>query len=140
MRGIGGATKSRLVREMGSKMEIELICLQETKSKEISNQKVLSLWKHDNVCFEQAPAEGLSGGLLICWDGSTFVLENSIIHRRRIAIWGTHCRSQSRILVINIYAPRKESEQEVWKEIVQVINRIKIRWCLVGDFNTVVRY
>lgn len=63
-------------------------------------------------------------------------MEKTLGQKRWIAFWGIHIKYQKRILIINVYAPNKSLDQLIlWKEIISLVEAVRIPYCIVGDFN-----
>lgn len=68
----------------------------------------------DDIEYVCQDAEGLSGGLLSCWEASKFRLEEVIQTSRWIALWGFHQGKE--IIIINVYALGDiNGQKDMWK-------------------------
>lgn len=70
IRGFGGATKIRLLRDLLSKESVDFLFVQETRLSEDVEGIVRLIWTHDEFGFCHSPAHGRSGGLLCIWKKS----------------------------------------------------------------------
>ena len=67
IRGLGGSTKARYLRQIIACEGVEFVCLQETKSKELSETKCFSLWGDNKVGWLHYEGVNGSGSLLSMW-------------------------------------------------------------------------
>ena len=79
--------------------------LQETKSDNISDMVVRSLWGNCIFEFTASEAIGNSGGILCVWDPNVFVKSHHVISDNFVAIYGTWIPSGMKLLIISVYAP-----------------------------------
>jgi len=62
IRGLGNATKWRYINELNRKEEVGMICIQETKMKNINKEKCFKLWDDNNVeWLHKEVVEGAGG-------------------------------------------------------------------------------
>jgi exonuclease III len=68
VRGLNEGRKRLKIRNLLSKWKIDIVCLQETKLKMVSNQIVHSLWRCPYKEWCHVDSIGASGGILLMWD------------------------------------------------------------------------
>ncbi|KAK1326356.1 hypothetical protein QJS10_CPA01g01619 [Acorus calamus] len=82
------------------------------------------------------PSRGASGGMLICWNSSRWVMTDQ--HTGRFSI-SVHLREVGRDwqwAVSCVYGPPDGvGREELWEELSATRARWEIPWCLLGDFN-----
>nr|KYP61690.1 hypothetical protein KK1_016198 [Cajanus cajan] len=139
VRGLGGRLKKWEVRKLIKVHKPWLFCIQETKMEVVSRRLCESLWSHEDVGWFSKPAVGHSGGLLILWDKSKFVLSEFFMGTHYIGVVGCLVGESQKVSVVNVYAPCDlEGKKGCWRELIQVIEaRGGDRWCVVGDFNAI---
>lgn len=64
IRGFGGPSKVRLLRDLLRKESVDFISLQETSLSDNAEGVVRLVWTHDEFAFCHSPAQGRSSGLL----------------------------------------------------------------------------
>nr|GFB83142.1 RNA-directed DNA polymerase, eukaryota [Tanacetum cinerariifolium] len=80
----------------------------------ISNSKVCHVEAQEGssgnfnskVYEEISEANGNSGGILYIWDSNMFLKEQHIVSDNFVALYGTWIPSNSKVLIISIYAPQ----------------------------------
>jgi len=139
IRGLGGGTKGRYLRRCFSVEEVELVCLQETKTAEVTDTKIFSLWGDNNVGWIHNGGINGSGSLLSMWRREAFTFESHSMGRGYIAVVGIHVRSAQRCCVVNVYAACNLKEKKIlWEELAsyKATSQIEV-WCFCGDFNAI---
>lgn len=117
---------------------MEVICIQETKSKEISVSKVRALWGFDEVEFVWCPAASLSGGILTSWDKNKFYLDTFEVNKHWVSICGNVLRNNIYVVIVNVYAPSDSLERrQIWNQLYRLVQACSIPCCFVGDWNSV---
>jgi len=79
IRGMGGGTKARYLRNVIAHEYAEVVCLQETKSVVFSDARCFSIWGNNDVGWIHN--EGLSGAgsLLVMWHKQMFQCESHVM-------------------------------------------------------------
>ncbi|KAK8485727.1 hypothetical protein V6N11_063486 [Hibiscus sabdariffa] len=138
VRGLGAASKQRVVREIVRKHRCTILLLQETKLETISEALISRLWFDDQCRFAFVPSIGKSGGVAVVWNLVEFVMENIHVAYRFITVVGLWALEQWRCGVMGVYNSCVVPEQvQVWLEIHSFLNSMSIPWCIRGDFNMV---
>ncbi|KAL4271536.1 hypothetical protein GQ457_13G018540 [Hibiscus cannabinus] len=73
--GMGTEVKLNAVRKIIRDQRAEILLLQETKKDAFSDLEISKLWVDDQFDFRFSGAVGRSGGLLVIWDKSKFVVD-----------------------------------------------------------------
>lgn len=76
IRGFGGDSKVKNLRELLHKEEVQFLSVQETLISDDAAFVSNLIWKHSNWSFCQLPSTGRSGGLLCIWDSILFTVDN----------------------------------------------------------------
>ncbi|GMI69972.1 hypothetical protein HRI_000666500 [Hibiscus trionum] len=140
VRGLGSLVKRRRVGEVIRKHRFDMALLQESKLKELIPSMVAGMWYSDGFEFSFSPSVGASGGILAIWEGDRFVLESVEIERHFVMLHGRWKHEDMVCCFMVVYAPCEVSEQEgLWLRLVTAIDSYSGPWCVVGDFNAVLR-
>ncbi|XP_068504280.1 uncharacterized protein [Phaseolus vulgaris] len=139
IRGLGGGTKARYLRSIIGREEAEFVCLQETKTSELSDARCYNLWGDNKVGWVHNKGDNGSGSLLSLWNTKSFTYESHVMGKGFIIIIAQHIKSSSRCVVANIYSPCSLSgKKTLWDDLsnTKSVSRDRI-WCMCGDFNAV---
>nr|GEX13910.1 RNA-directed DNA polymerase, eukaryota [Tanacetum cinerariifolium] len=83
-------------------------------------------------------SQGNSGGILCIWEMSVFRKDHVMISNSFIAIYGTWLPSNSKLLLVSIYAPQQAAYKRVlWEYVSILLGRWNGDAILMGDFNEV---
>ena len=111
----------------------DLVCLLETKVKEMSQQMVNSVGIGRFLNWASVDARGAVGGLLLLWDNR--VLENLEVERGgySISIRFRNCVDGFTWTFSGVYGPVISSEKEdFWEELSAIRGLWEDPWCLRG--------
>ncbi|KAL4376004.1 hypothetical protein GQ457_02G034210 [Hibiscus cannabinus] len=75
IRDMGTEVKLNAVMKLIRDQRAEILLLQETKKEAFSDLEISKLWVDDQFDFRFSRAVGRSGGLLVIWDKSKFVVD-----------------------------------------------------------------
>lgn len=139
IRGCNNITSRRNIKAHIRANHINLLCLQETKCISWGSVYKNSLWDSHTHGWLEAPAQGLSGGLLTSWDAQQFRLLSHIINKNWILFKGCTVNTNITFIIINIYAPQSSTNKELlWEQISSLLTtHSDTPICLMGDFNSV---
>lgn len=138
IRGFGGPTKVKKLRDLLSKEAIEFLAIQETLIKGDASFVISLFWKHSQWSFCQLPSSGRSGGLLCVWNTSIFTAENIISGSGYLGVEGFWHGCSNKILLCNIYGPQDTLEKKaLWNSLLAIKSSSTAWWCIMGDFNVV---
>lgn len=141
IRGLGDGAKRRAIRDVICKNQIDLVCIQETKSQNLDRRICTQLWGDSEFDWKAIPAVNRGGGLLCIWSSKLFVLEQCVEGPGFLGLVGRWELTQSKCVVVNVYSPCDfEGKSSLWNALLAWRQSCDITlWCLAGDFN-VVRY
>nr|GEW96891.1 RNA-directed DNA polymerase, eukaryota [Tanacetum cinerariifolium] len=94
----------------------------------------------ESVGKDGSPSDsaGSSGGILCVWEATIFKTDYATVSDNFIAIYGTWISSNSKVLIVVIYAPQPLSHKRVlWDYISSLIARWNEETIVMGDFNEV---
>jgi len=139
IRGLGGGTKARYMRHIIGREGADFVCVQETKSKELSDARCFSLWGDNKVGWMHNKGDEGSGSLLSMWNKEAFEYENHLMGTGFIIIFGHYIKSSSRCVVVNVYSPcMLNGKKSLWEDLTKVkMARHEPAWCFCRDFNAV---
>ena len=141
IRGLRGGTKLRYMRKLISKETAGFICIQETKTKTMSDAQCFSMWGDSNVGWLHNEGENGAGSLLTMWHKEVFLYQSHLIGKGFIVFFGKHMQTDTDIVVVNVYsACNLQDKKTLWGELssIKTIHQ-KCPWCFIGDFNAVRR-
>ncbi|GJU33149.1 RNA-directed DNA polymerase, eukaryota [Tanacetum coccineum] len=79
-----------------------------------------------------------SGGILCIWEASVFKKEFVTISDNFVAIYGSWCSNNSKLLIVVVYAPQSSAcKRLLWEYISSLITRWNGETIVMGDFNVV---
>ncbi|XP_071699558.1 uncharacterized protein [Rutidosis leptorrhynchoides] len=138
IRGFGVKGKFGWVKGICYSEKPDVAVFQETKCRCLSNNWVHSLWGNDNCGFVQREAIGNSGGLLVVWDTSRFIVEGAVTNEFFIAIEGKWGGSDHDSIIVNVYGPHNDKKKKkMWGALDELLNSVDSAWVVCGDFNEV---
>ncbi|PWA61711.1 reverse transcriptase [Artemisia annua] len=112
----------------------------ETKCKKLNNGKIGKIWDAVDVSWCYQEAKGLSGGILILWKESSFVVSHVLKSRYWVAIKGSCTASKEKVLLINVYGPHQDGKRSInWSQLCHLVLSWNGPCCAMGDFN-ITRY
>ncbi|GKC02424.1 RNA-directed DNA polymerase, eukaryota, partial [Tanacetum coccineum] len=104
----------------------------------ISHMDVKFIWGNSNYQFVASDSVGNSGGILCVWEESIFKKDDVTVSDNFIALYGTWLPTNSKVLIVVIYAPQsKVLKRTLWEYISGLINQWKGETIVLGDFNEV---
>ncbi|PWA86509.1 RNA-directed DNA polymerase, eukaryota [Artemisia annua] len=136
--GIGRKAKKKWVRELCVKHGVKFLAIQETKKASMSCVAVRSLWGNSFFDCSVASSIGRSGGILCVWDKGSFIKEREIICSNFVALEGTWVSSNTKVLIVSVYAPQEfDAKKVLWDQLSSMIRVWSGEVILMGDFNEV---
>jgi len=139
IRGVGGSSKARYLRQVIACEGAEFVCLQETKAKEFSAARCYSLWGDNKVGWVHHEGVNGSDSLLSMWYEEAFHYANHVMGKGFIAGFGNHVKTNISCVVVNVYAACSLSEKKtLWEDLsnFKAASQVLV-WCLCGDFNAI---
>jgi len=116
IRGVGGSIKSRYLRHIIACEGAKFVCLQETKSKVITEAKCFSLWGNNKVGWLHYEGVNGSESLLSMWHEDSFSYDSHVMGKGFIAIFSNHHKSNLRCVVVNVYAACTLRDKKILRE------------------------
>nr|GEZ16735.1 RNA-directed DNA polymerase, eukaryota [Tanacetum cinerariifolium] len=96
------------------------------------------IWGNSRFDHITSDAIGNSGGILYIWDPNVFLKDQHIILDNFVAITGTWIPTNSKLLIISIYAPQSRIYKHLlWGYISLLVTRWQGDSLVLGDFNEV---
>jgi len=139
VRGLNDSEKCDTVRLALPSPPTSIICFQETKPQSISRFKACTfLPATHSSSFVFKPSIGASGGILIAWADSTYVLLDSSNTTYSVSATLASRVSGDKICVTNVYGPCTDPEKPDFLEEINVLSdSLQCPWVLLGDFNLI---
>ncbi|XP_057458406.1 uncharacterized protein LOC130749124 [Lotus japonicus] len=138
-RGVGERAKRRVIRELVTQNQVEVLCIQETKIQRVDRRICSQLWGDSNFEWKAVQAINRGGGLVTVWNSSSFTIEECVEGRGFLGLIGTWKKSQQKCVLVNVYSPCDMagkralwSDLRAWRGTCQ-----ELAWCVAGDFNAV---
>ncbi|XP_028065808.1 uncharacterized protein LOC114268782 [Camellia sinensis] len=137
VRGLGRLEKRRRVKQMIKEKRVDVLLLQETKSRNIDVTFVRSIWPWEKLEFMAADSDGSAGGLLSIWNPEVFSLSECCSNRNFLLLSGTLSGSFECVF-LNIYAPNDVVQRaKLWNSILNIRSSFLKPWCMGGDYNEI---
>ncbi|GJZ69812.1 RNA-directed DNA polymerase, eukaryota [Tanacetum coccineum] len=111
MDGLGHKTKNEWVKELNIKHKVNFIALQETKMDRVTQMDVKFIWGNSNYQYVSSDTVGSSGGILCVWEAAVFKKYYATVSENFIAIYGTWISNNTKVLIVEIYAPQPPSHK-----------------------------
>ncbi|ESW18164.1 hypothetical protein PHAVU_006G018400 [Phaseolus vulgaris] len=121
-KGLGGGTKARYIRQIIACEGAEFVCLQETKSKVLSEAKCFSLWGNNKIGWLHYDGDNGSGSLLSMWYKESFSYLSHMMGKGFIVVYGKHIKYDISCAVVNVYATCNLREKKMLWEKLSSIN------------------
>jgi len=139
IRGMGGNTKARYLRQIIGSKGAEFVCIQETKAKLFSDAKCFSLWGDNNIGWLHYEGDNGSGSLLSMWHKEAFSYISHLMGKGFIVVFGTYSKANIICVVVNVYVACNLRDKKVlWEELSNIKSASQdVVWCMCGDFNAV---
>lgn len=127
IRGIGGVSKVRLLKELLIKESVEFLALQETLISGDAARFVNIIWSQGEYGFCQVPANanGRSGGILCVWNKGSFDVVGAFAGNGFLCVEGRWKGSLDLITIINVYAPQDDGmKRTLWLDYARTSLRL----------------
>ncbi|GKE00363.1 RNA-directed DNA polymerase, eukaryota [Tanacetum coccineum] len=99
---------------------------------------MVELWGNSSFDYAFSPAVGFSGGILSVWNPNLFIKESVTISDHFLAIHDTWISSDTRTIIINVYAPQDLYDRKaLWDYIRLLVDSWSGESIILGDFNEV---
>jgi len=140
--GVGGSSKTRYLEDLVRKEQSYVVCLQETKCKELGKEIFFQMWGTNEIDWVERGTDNNAGGVITMWRRSCFHLDNIIIGVIFCIIEGECKVGESRpTTIVNIYSYGFLRERcAIWEAIWEKKRaHMSATWCAVEDFNSIRR-
>jgi len=142
IRGLGGNIKRNYLRNLISKEQAYMMCIQETKSFELSKESVFLLYGSNEVDWVENGASNSVGGIITVWRKNCFQMSrffNGMIFSIIEGLWKVGMGVP--VTIGNVYCFGSLREKMlIWEEIsVYRLTQLSKAWCVIGDFNSIRR-
>lgn len=138
VRGLGGAQKCCVVRDVIRASRCEICCLQETKINTMDVEylaRALPSFFERNCVYVNAIES--RGGMLISWK-RCYTLKNAWVTRHSCTALLQQSQTGRLVAVTNVYGPSTDAQKPAFiRELRALAPLINLPWTLVGDFNVV---
>jgi len=115
IRGVGGAIKRNYVRDLISREQVDMVCLQEMKCSDFSREKVCLLWGTNKVEWVENKVVNSAGGVITMWSNKAFQLSSFVNGRNFSVLEGVWKRGiGTHVTIVNIYysgSPQKRKRR-----------------------------
>ncbi|GJY54937.1 RNA-directed DNA polymerase, eukaryota [Tanacetum coccineum] len=110
----------------------------ETKMESIDLITIKELWGNSSFDYAFSLVVGFSGGILSVWNPNLFIKESVTISDHFLAIHDTWISSDTRTIIINVYAPQDLSDRKaLWDYIKHFVDSWSGESIILEDFNEV---
>ena len=121
IRGMRGTIKSRYLSHIIASEGADFVCLQETKSKVITEAKCFSLWGNNRVGWLHNVGENGCGSLLSMWNEDAFRYSSRVMGKGFIAVFGSHLKSNASCVLVNVYAACSLNDKKIlWEDLSNI--------------------
>jgi hypothetical protein len=122
-----------------SKWKVDIVCLQETKLKLISNQLVHSLWRCPYLDWCHVASNGASGGILLMWDRRVVSKLDECMGSYVVACSFRNVEDGLVWAFAGVYGPSRHNFRRLlWEELAGLLSIWDMPWCIGGDFNATI--
>jgi hypothetical protein len=139
VRGLNEGRKRLKIRNLLSQWKVDIVCLQETKLKLVSNQLVHSLWRCPYKEWCHVDAIGASGGILLMWDRRVVTKLDMCLGNYVAACSFRNVEDGFMWAFAGVYGPsRYNLRRFLWEELAGLLCIWDLPWCIGGDFNATI--
>ena len=119
IRGIGGGIKRKYIKDLISKEQADMLCLQETKCDKFSKELIFHLWGSNDIGWIEVGARNNAGGIITMWRSNQFQLVNFFRGNNFSAVEGVWKGGGGvQVVIVNVYSPSLLREKKVlWEDI-----------------------
>ncbi|KAJ4823008.1 hypothetical protein Tsubulata_000381 [Turnera subulata] len=136
IRGLGSLSKHRLLNELIHHNDAKIVFICETKLQGVDRHFCSRLWNSRDLEFRSVDADGLSGGLLLLWDESTFHVSQCNMNRNWILVEGSYGTMAHKLTICCVYGDNQiENRLAMWAELRNLKQSFTSPWLLIGDLN-----
>ena len=136
VRGANDNSKRKIIKTFIRNQKIDLLCIQETKNQPMLEGVVRSLGSGRFLDWRALDADGVAGGLLICWDKRSLEILDWEDGQFSLSCKFRNVEDGVVWVFTGVYGPFTKEEREcLWEEFGAIREIWEDPWCLEGDFN-----
>ncbi|KAG6669188.1 hypothetical protein CIPAW_01G225900 [Carya illinoinensis] len=136
VRGLNEYNKRSRIKNLLREWRADIVCLQETKLKLVTQKIVRSVWHCPYVDWVYLASNGASGGILVMWDKRVMMKREEFIGEYTVAVSLKMVEDNFLWAFAGIYGPNVDNiRHQLWEEIARVHSWWDLPWCIGGDFN-----
>jgi exonuclease III len=137
VRGLNGAARQDVVRNLVVASKIDVVCVQETKMEDISRITLIRMLRQSFSNFRFLPSVGASGGILVTWCDQVGCCENSRLDNHCVSIKFSKAGGSSWWLTC-VYDPQgNDPKINFLHELRAVRQDCQGPWVIRGYFNLI---
>jgi exonuclease III len=137
VRGLNKIDRRNAVRDVILSSNADIVCLQETKVANLTQQVLLSVFGtvYDN--FVALPAVGTRGGVLVAWKGGSCQAVTSRVDNFSVSVLFAEQEGRNWWLT-GVYGPQGDDEKVLFLQELRNIRALcNGPWLVAGDFNLI---
>ena len=138
VRGANDRDKRKIIKSVIKSQRVDVVCLQETKIKEMTIGIVRSLGVGRHLDLSVVNSRGATGGILVFWDNRVFELVDLEEGEYSISFRFKNCVDGVVWVFTSVYGPVYSTDREdFWDEFGSIRGLWSDPWCVGGDFNMI---
>ena len=136
VRGANDSSERKVIKAMIRSQKVDLFCVQETKIQSMTKSLVRSLGSGRFLDWGAMGAQGVAGGILICWDKRTLEVLEMEMGQFSISCKLRNVEDGNAWIFTGVYGPFSKEDREIlWEELGAIRGIWDDPWCLGGNFN-----
>ncbi|RVW49313.1 Peptidyl-prolyl cis-trans isomerase FKBP20-1 [Vitis vinifera] len=136
VRGANDSSERKVIKAMIRSQKVDLFCVQETKIQSMTKSLVRSLGSGRFLDWGAMGAQGVAGGILICWDKRTLEVLEMEMGQFSISCTLRNVKDGNVWIFTGVYGLFSKEDREIlWEELGAIRGIWDDPWCLGGDFN-----
>ena len=136
VRGANDVTKRKVIKAFIKMQRVDVVCLQETKFKEVSTGLIRSLGVGRFLDWAALRDEGASGGIFIFWDSRVLKLLAKEEGQFTVSCRFKFIVEDRTWVFTRVYGPTVYGiREQLWDEVGAIKGLWNDPWCIGGDFN-----
>ena len=138
MLGVNDRDKRKIIKSAIKSQKVDVVCLQETKIKEMTTGLVHSPGVGRHLDWMAVDSRGVAGGILVFGDNRLVELVDSKEGVFSISCQFKNCVDGIVWVFTGVYGPVCSRDREdLWEELGSIKGLWSDPWCVGGDFNLV---
>ena len=118
VRGVNDSAKRKVIKVMIKSQKVDLFCVQETKIQSMTEGSVRSLGSGRFLDWGAMGAQGVAGGILICWDKRTLEVLEMEMGRFSISCRLRNVEDGNAWIFTGVYGSFSKKERKIlWEEL-----------------------